>query len=86
MDPFVDGGPLLGNMAYSLSKPSARSEQATPSRAPRLTGANSVSKANYRSASSGEALFLWHGCSGLLRLKGRYTHGQDELTQALGLV
>lgn len=49
-------------------------------------GTNSVSKADYRSASSGEALFLWHGCSCLLRHKGRYRHGQEELTQGLGLV
>lgn len=37
-------------------------------------GTNSISKAkeaNYQSATSGEALFLWHGCMGLLRPKGR---------------
>lgn len=89
MGPFVDVGPFSGNMAYSISKPSTRSKQAqeiSPSTAVRLMGTNSVSKANYRSTNSGEALFLWHGCSCLLRHKGHYRHGQEELTQALGLV
>lgn len=52
-------------------------------------GTNSVSmakKANYQRANSSEALSLWHGCSGLLRPKGRYRHDQDELNQGLGLV
>lgn len=89
LGPFVDSRPFLGNMAYSLSKPSTRSKQAqetTPSTAVRLMGTDSVSKANYQSANSGEALFLWHGCFSLRRHKGRYRHGQDTLTQGLGLV
>lgn len=89
MGPSVDVGPFPGNMAHSISKPFTRSKQAqetSASTAVRLMGTNSVSKADYRSASSGEALFLWHGCSCLLRHKGRYRHGQEELTQGLGLV
>lgn len=49
LGPFVDVGPFLGNMAYSLSKPSTKSKQVQEtSTAVRLMGTNSVSEANYQ--------------------------------------